>query len=111
MQRCATKLVWIYGNLHYEDRIKRLGLMRLGRSRIRSDLIEAFKIINGYYDITLDSFLWSPYGIGQTIIFSCCGLFFLLLSFFPRLISATADWMSAILPHMVWPLCEFKLQV
>jgi len=30
--------------------------MRLGRSRIRSDLIEAFKIINGYYDITLDPF-------------------------------------------------------
>ena len=24
-------------------------------------------------------------------------------SSFPRLISATADWMSAILPHMVWP--------
>ena len=23
--------------------------------------------------------------------------------FFPRLISAAADWMSAILPHMVWP--------
>jgi len=23
--------------------------------------------------------------------------------FFPRLISAFADWMSAILPHMVWP--------
>jgi len=22
--------------------------------------------------------------------------------FFPRLISAVADWMSAILPHMVW---------
>ena len=55
--------------------------------------------------------LWSPYGIGQTIIFSCCGLFFLLLSFFARLISAAADWMSAILPHMVWPYCEFKMQV
>jgi len=27
--------------------------------------------------------LWSPYGIGQTIIFSCCSLFFL---FFRRLI-------------------------
>jgi len=26
----------------------------------------------------------------------------LFLLFFPRLISA-ADWMSAILPHMVWP--------
>jgi len=23
--------------------------------------------------------------------------------FFPRLISAAADWMSTILPHMVWP--------
>jgi len=26
-----------------------------------------------------------------------------LSSFFPRLMSAVADWMSAILPHMVWP--------
>jgi len=24
-------------------------------------------------------------------------------SFFPRLISAVADWMFAILPHMMWP--------
>jgi len=31
--------------------------------------------------------------------------------FFPRLISAAADWMSAILPHMVWTWCEFKMQV
>jgi len=30
-------------------------------------------------------------------------LLLLLLSFFPCLISAAADWMSAILPHMVWP--------
>jgi len=29
--------------------------------------------------------------------------FFFLLFFFPRLISAVADWMPAILPHMVWP--------
>jgi len=28
-----------------------------------------------------------------------CSFFF----YFPRLISAAADWMSAILPHMVWP--------
>ena len=26
-----------------------------------------------------------------------------LLSFFPRLISAITDWMSAVLTHMVWP--------
>ena len=30
-------------------------------------------------------------------------LFICLLSFFPHLISAFADWMSSILPHMVWP--------
>ena len=48
-------------------------------------------------------YLWSPYVIGQTIY-----IFILFLSsssffFFPRLISAVGDWMSAILPHMVWP--------
>ena len=48
-------------------------------------------------------FLWSPCGIGQTIIFSCCSLFFFFFFFFPHLISAGTDWMSAILPHMVWP--------
>jgi len=44
--------------------------------------------------------LWSPYVIGQTIY-----IFILFLSsyFFPRLISAVGDWMSAILPHLVWP--------
>jgi len=30
-------------------------------------------------------------------------LSFALSSFFPHLISAVADWMSAILAHMVWP--------
>jgi len=39
---------------------------------------------------------------GRAIIFSPCG-FFLLSSFFPRLISAAADWMFTILRHMVWP--------
>jgi len=51
-------------------------------------------------------FLWPPYGIGQVIIFLPCGYFLLLLLssiFFPRLISAAADWMSTVLPHMVWP--------
>ena len=28
---------------------------------------------------------------------------FFFLLFFPRLISAVADWMSTILVHMVWP--------
>jgi len=47
--------------------------------------------------------LWPPYVIGQAIIFLPCGFFFYLLSFFPRLFSAVADWMSTILAHMVWP--------
>jgi len=34
-------------------------------------------------------------------MFSSCRLFFFF--FFPRLISAVADWLSTILPHMVWP--------
>jgi len=77
---------------------------------------------------TLSFYLWSPYVIGQTIIFSSCfflsssfflwppyvigGLLYfcpvvsfllLLLLFFPRLISAAVDRMSAILLHMAWP--------
>jgi len=34
--------------------------------------------------------------------------FFLL---FPRPISAVGDWMSIILPHVVWPQCEFRMHV
>ena len=50
-------------------------------------------------------YLWSPYVIGQTIIFSSSSFFLssiFYLFFFPRLISAAAHWMSTILPHMVW---------
>jgi len=47
--------------------------------------------------------MWPYYGRPMEYIFM---LWFVLSSFFfffPRLISAAADWMSAILPHMVWP--------
>jgi len=55
--------------------------------------------------IILDNgLLWPPYGIGQAIIFSSCGFLFLsYFFFFPRLFLAVADWMSTILPHVVWP--------
>jgi len=59
--------------------------------------------------------LWPPYVIGQAIIFLPCGFFLLLSSFFlllfHRLISAAADWMSTVLQHLVWPWCEFRMQV
>ena len=47
--------------------------------------------------------------IFMAALLSRCGryifaLWFLLISFiFSRLISAVADWMSTILPQMVWP--------
>ena len=48
-------------------------------------------------------FFFGRPGIGQTIIFLLCRLFYLLLRrlllLFHRLISAVADWMSVILPH------------
>jgi len=43
------------------------------------------------------------------IIFLPCS--FYLSIFFPRLISAAGDWMSTILPHMVWPYCKFTMNV
>jgi len=56
MQRRATKSVWGMEKLYYEKRLKRLRLMHLDGRRVRSDLIKAFKMINGYCDVTLDLF-------------------------------------------------------
>jgi len=68
-----------------------------------------------YFAAVVSSFLWPPYGIEQVIIFSYCGFFFFffffLSSFFPRLFSAVAHWMSTILPHTMWPQCEFRRHV
>jgi len=47
------------------------------------------------------------YGIGQTIIFLSCGFF--LSFFFPRLISAAADWMSTILRYMANLECRSEM--
>jgi len=46
-------------------------------------------------------FLWPPCVADVEIIFLPCGFFYLSSFFFPRLISAVADWMSTILLHMV----------
>ena len=55
--------------------------------------------------------LWTPLVMGMPLCFRAysCGLWFLLLLLlhllllFPRLFSAVGDWMSTILPHMMWP--------
>jgi len=46
VQRRATKLFQGMEWLHYDDRLKRLNLMRFETRRVRSDLIETFKIAN-----------------------------------------------------------------
>jgi len=76
----------------------------LGQYITRAGLLRSRKKLN-----TL-CLLWPPYGIGQAIIFLPCGFFlsFFYLSFFPRLISAVADRMSTILPHMVWPSANLE---
>ena len=63
--------------------------------------------------VVIKALLWSPYRIGQTIIFSSCGFFLssIYLLFFPRLISVAAHWLSTILWHMMWPQCKFRMQV
>ena len=40
---------------------------------------------------------------GGAIIFLPCDFYLSIFFFFPRLISAAVDWMSAILLHMAWP--------
>jgi len=52
----ATKLVDGMRDLHYEERLTRLNLMKLENRRHGSDLLETFKIINGYYNINRELF-------------------------------------------------------
>ena len=48
VQRRATKLVPILKNLSYADRLKKLGLTTLEERRIRGDMIQYYKCLNGY---------------------------------------------------------------
>jgi len=53
-------------------------------------------------------YLWMPCVADADMIFLPCGFFLL---FIPRLISAVGAWMFTILPHILWPSCEFRMQV
>jgi len=56
VQRRATKLVARMQNFNYNDRLKMLGLQQLEERRMRSDLIEIFKIVNRKYYINPELF-------------------------------------------------------
>ena len=51
VQMRATKLVREVAKLSYELRLQKLGIYSLFCRRKRGDLIETYKILNGYYDI------------------------------------------------------------
>ena len=56
VQRRATKLINGMANLHYEERLRHLGLMSLKTRRVRGDLIEVFKFFNRSYTVDADIF-------------------------------------------------------
>ena len=48
VQRCATKMVYGFNDLIYEQRLRRLDITTLETRRLRDDLIEVFKTIKGF---------------------------------------------------------------
>ena len=50
VQRRATKLIPTLKNLSYEERLIKLNLPTLADRRVRGDMVEVFKIVNGGYD-------------------------------------------------------------
>lgn len=51
VQRKATKTPYALRRKTYEERLQILGLTSLEERRLRGDLIETFKILNGYYNL------------------------------------------------------------
>ena len=56
VQRRATKIIYGFSRLSYEERLRRLDLFPLHQRRIRGDLIETYKIITGKEKIQSDKF-------------------------------------------------------
>ncbi|KAF2351494.1 hypothetical protein FHG87_017748 [Trinorchestia longiramus] len=54
IQRKATKMTPELSNLSYERRLQRLELISLEQRRLRGQLIEAFKYLNGLNNVTLE---------------------------------------------------------
>ena len=54
IQRRATKMVVETRTMEYEDRLKALGLTTLELRRKRGDLIQTYKIINGFEEVGID---------------------------------------------------------
>ena len=53
VQRRATKMIPSLRNLSYEERLKRLGMFSLRRGRLRGDMIEVLKMMQGINKVNL----------------------------------------------------------
>ena len=50
VQRRATKLIPVFSNLEYSERLSKLNLTTLSCRRARGDMLETFKYLNGQYN-------------------------------------------------------------
>ena len=57
VQRRATKQVPALKNMSYPDRLRKLSLLTLCFGRLRGDMIEAYKLLKGIYDISLPALI------------------------------------------------------
>ena len=64
VQRRATKTIQGIRDLRYEDRLRHLKLPSLVYRRLRGDLIETYKMMNGHYNIDVNTLL--PQGKNPT---------------------------------------------
>ena len=56
VQARATKLIEGFGGLSYEERLRRTGLMKLEKRRVRGDLIQVFKMLKGFEKVKFNDF-------------------------------------------------------
>jgi hypothetical protein len=56
VQRRATKMIDECRGKSYNDRLRILGLTTLETRRVRADMLEVFKILNGFEGVSSDSF-------------------------------------------------------
>jgi len=94
-----TALACLSSTPHHE--VSKTGKLKLSQYSLRQLTGSHAKLLQRHSSINTSSiFMVALCNRTDHYIFALW--FLLLLSFFPRLISAAADWMSTILPHMMW---------
>jgi ribonuclease P/MRP protein subunit RPP40 len=56
VQRKATRMILGYSEKSYEERLKLCKLLTLEQRRHRGDMIEVFKLLNGFDDVKFNNF-------------------------------------------------------